>query len=75
MSTKKVKRSGKHTGLGFVVVEKSGANAISVDPGANMDLNESDVEEVVAKASRGSVLLLQLEIPLKTVRAAARAGK
>ncbi len=75
VDSKRVRRSSKHTGLGFVVVDKSGANAISVDPGANMDLGESDVEEAITDASQGSVLLLQLEIPLKTVNAAARAGR
>lgn len=70
-----VKRSSKHTGLGFVVVDKSGANAISVDPGANTDLDKSDVEEAVASAPKESVLLLQLEVPLRIVRAAARAAK
>jgi len=70
-----VKRSQLHTGLGFVVVEKSGNNAISVDPGANADIDENDVEAAIADAPRGSVLLLQLEIPVKTVIAAVRAGK
>ena len=69
-----VRRSASHTGLGFVIVDRKGANAISVDPGANSDLQESDVGRALAGSSRGSVLLLQLEVPVKTVNAAIRLG-
>jgi ribokinase len=75
IDSRHVKRTSKHTGLGFVMVEKSGANAITVDPGANMDLSVSDVEKAVDEAPPGSVLLLQLEIPAATVNAAVRAGR
>lgn len=70
-----VKRSSKHTGLGFVTVDDAGSNAISVDPGANQDLGVAEVEDALRDATKGTVLLLQLEIPMRTVRAAIRAGE
>ena len=70
-----VRRTTGNTGLGFVIVEKSGANAISVDPGANVELNAPDVEGAIDGAPEGSVLLVQLEIPVKTVNAAIRTGR
>ncbi|HYB45047.1 MAG TPA: ribokinase [Nitrososphaerales archaeon] len=70
-----VRRTSKHTGLGFVIVDGSGANSIAVDPGANMDLAGSEVARAAANAPAGSVMLLQLEIPIETVNGAIRAGR
>jgi ribokinase len=46
-----------------------------VDAGANMQLKTSEVEEALRKAPGATVMLLQLEIPLKTANAAIRLGK
>ncbi len=75
VDSEQVKRSSKHTGLGFVVVDESGANAITVDPGANMDIDRAQIDGALAGAESGSVLLLQLEIPVGLANAAIRAGK
>ena len=47
-------------------------NSIVVASGANMLLNEQDVDKVVEEMCEGDILLMQLEIPIQTVEYAAR---
>jgi ribokinase len=59
------------TGVGFIIVDNQGDNAIAVDLGANRRLAREDIdraEEVIAGAD---VLLAQLEIPPETALYAA----
>ncbi len=58
------------TGAAFVAVDEDGQNAISVSPGANLLLAASHLEAAAFEDAR--VVVLQLEIPIATVRAAAR---
>ena len=61
---------GAPTGSATIPVEDgSGENLIVVVPGANAELRPGDVEVAVVRDAR--VVLLQLEVPLETVRAAA----
>lgn len=63
---------GVPTGSATIPVEQgSGENLIVVVPGANGQLRPEDAD--VESVHRASVLLLQLEVPLETVTAAARA--
>ncbi len=59
-----------HTGVGLVIVDGSGANAISVAPGANGRLSPEDLRAHEALFTAADSVLLQLEMPLPTVRAA-----
>jgi ribokinase len=62
---------GVPTGSATIPVEEvSGENLIVVVPGANGELRPADVD--VDSVRRARVLLLQLEVPLDTVEAAAR---
>jgi ribokinase len=70
-----VRRSGTHTGLGFVIVDKRGRNAITVDAGANLELNAQDVKRAEPVISKAGVLLTQLEVPVEAVKAAAALGR
>lgn len=64
---------GELTGTATIPVEASGGeNLIVVVPGANAALSPADVE--VAEVRDADVVLLQLENPLATVRAAAAAA-
>lgn len=61
------------TGVAFITVDATAQNTIVVASGANAALTPDDLDP---HAFRGaSVLLLQLEVPLATVLAAARAGR
>jgi ribokinase len=63
---------GVPTGSATIPVEEgSGENLIVVVPGANAELRPEDAD--VESVGRATVLLLQLEVPLETVRAAVRA--
>jgi ribokinase len=65
---------GAPTGSATIPVEDgTGENLIVVVPGANAELRPADVD--VESVRRATVLLLQLEVPLATVAAAARATR
>jgi ribokinase len=65
---------GAPTGSATIPVEDgSGENLIVVVPGANAELTPEDAD--VESVHRAGVLLLQLEVPMETVHAAARATR
>ena len=67
-------RREQPTGLAIVCVSPDGDNLIVVAPGANASLGPGDVARHAAALDGADLLLLQLEIPLETVVAAARLG-
>ncbi len=62
------------SGVAAIVVDEKGENQIIVIPGANGRVNDDDVERLLPLLPQASVLLLQLEIPISAVIAAARAA-
>jgi ribokinase len=60
------------SGVALIFVAKDGENSIAVASGANMRLSPADVGKAKKVIGRASVVLMQLEVPLKTVQAAAR---
>lgn len=65
-----VRRVETHTGVALIFVEPSGANAIAVDSGANLELAPEDLEQARPALGRDSILLTQLEIGIRTASAA-----
>ena len=63
------------SGVALIVVGPDGQNIIAVAPGANRRLSPADVEAASPAFAEARVVLLQLEIPLETVMAAAKAGR
>lgn len=63
-------RSG--TGVGLPVVEPDGQNSIVIVPQANMELTVGDIEDARQSIEDADVLLLQFELPLPCVVAAAQ---
>lgn len=61
------------TGTALILVAEDGENMIAVVPGANDSVLPGDVDK--ARLQKRDVLLLQNEIPLKTVRAALEAAR
>lgn len=59
------------SGVALIMVSQAGENMIAVAPGANGLLSPADVEAAQDVISQADCLLLQLEIPLETVAAAA----
>lgn len=55
------------SGTALIAVDRKGNNQIVVSPGANSALVPQDIERLKSNFSEKSVMLLQLEIPLKTV--------
>ncbi|MFC7384599.1 ribokinase [Sphaerisporangium rhizosphaerae] len=63
------------TGVAMISVGPEGDNSIIVSPGANARLSEQDVAESGDLLRSAPVVSLQLETPLPTVLAAARAAR
>ena len=67
--------SSSSSGVALIVVEDSAENIIIVVPGANGQVGEQDLQRLDGVLERSKVLLLQLEVPLNTVTAAAKLAK
>ncbi|MFZ5892815.1 MAG: ribokinase [Myxococcota bacterium] len=74
-----VKSSVEHsTGLAMIVVRADGDKTILLAPGANDDFSTADAQriaEMLKRASPGSVLSIDLEVPSLVVRAATASAK
>ena len=58
------------SGIAVIILNESGQNSIVVAPGANATCRPDDLRPVAALFGMADFLLLQLEIPLKTIEAA-----
>ncbi len=63
------------SGVALTSVDMVGQSSTVVAPGANGKLSPEDVAAAVDLIRSASVLLLQLEVPMETVRAAAKLAK
>jgi ribokinase len=59
------------SGVALIFVAADGENSIGVASGANLCLSPADVQRAVDVIAGADVLVMQLETPLETVRAAA----
>lgn len=62
------------SGVAVITVDDAGENQIIVIPGANGLVDNEDVERLSSLLPRSKALLLQLEVPMSAVVAAAKAG-
>ena len=69
------KIAGTETGKAFIEIEKSGQNSISVIAGANAAVDEDLVKAQEEKFAKGDAVVMQLEIPMPAVVAAAKLAK
>ncbi|MBI1387359.1 MAG: ribokinase [bacterium] len=69
-----VKDKSAASGAALILVDRAGENSIAVAPGANANLSPRDVEPLQDEVQEGDLILLQLEIPISTVRRAAEIG-
>ncbi|GAA5222353.1 ribokinase [Membranihabitans marinus] len=63
------------SGVALITVDKDGENSIVVAPGANGKLMPEEVIPTLNKIDNISILLMQLEIPMNTVREVAEYGR
>lgn len=64
-----------HSGVAAIAVAETGENHITVIPGANGQVSETDLDRLQEILPQATHLLLQLEVPLNAVVAAAKAAK
>ncbi len=62
---------GTHSGIALINVADDGENSISVAPGANSYLLPEDIFSIEEVFTNAKMVLVQLEVPIKTVKAAA----
>lgn len=72
IDTELITASSKPSGIALISVDKSGENSIVVASGANLDLSPDDIMAIEPEIIKADIMLLQLEIPMETVLAAAR---
>lgn len=60
------------SGVALIFVDRQGENSIAVASGANMKLSPGDIDAARDVIALANTLLLQLDIPQETVKAAAR---
>ena len=75
VNTDNVKRMNAHTGIALIVREADGDNRIILAAGANGQIDPSMIKTIKTVIEGAGFLLLQLEIPLKTVEYAAELAK
>jgi len=63
------------TALGVILIGQDGENAIIQAPGANRTVSAADVTRALPAIADAKAVLLQLEVPLETTLAAARAAR
>jgi ribokinase len=63
------------TGTALILVGGDGENMIAVVPGANGTISPDQAAEAVSSSQPGDILMLQLEVPAASVKAALQAAK
>jgi ribokinase len=63
------------TGVAVITIDAAGQNQIVLAPGANARLTPADLDRYRSLIEGAAILLLQLEVPLDTVEAAARMAR
>jgi ribokinase len=60
------------TGVALITVDQNGENCIAIASGANAALHPGNIEKAIDVIESADILLMQLEIPMKTVEYAAK---
>src|SRR5687767_6203496 len=56
------------SGVALITVDNNGENCIAVAPGANAALHSNDIDKAEMALGKASIILVQLEIPLDTIK-------
>lgn len=76
IDTSKINISKKlPTGAGFIICSADGQNIITIDIGANADLNPDAIDLLSSDILPGDIVLIQMEIPVESVLYAAQVAK
>ncbi|MDP0487927.1 MAG: ribokinase [Fusobacterium sp. JB020] len=67
IQTKHIKKVETNTGIATIVVDENADNTIIVVPGANFEINKTDIDNNINLIKEADIILLQLEIPIEIV--------
>jgi ribokinase len=62
-----IRDSENASGVAFILIDEKGENMISVAPGSNFNLSEEEIRSKTDVIKNASVLVVQMEIPIKTI--------
>lgn len=62
-----IRDSENASGVAFILIDEKGENMISVAPGSNFKLSIEDIRSKADVIKNASVLVVQMEIPIKTI--------
>ncbi|MBY8992304.1 MAG: ribokinase [Candidatus Lokiarchaeota archaeon] len=62
-----IRDSENASGVAFILIDEKGENMISVAPGSNFNLSVEDIRSKADVIKNASVLVVQMEIPIKTI--------
>ncbi|CEO27854.1 ribokinase [Paraclostridium sordellii] len=63
------------SGVALITVDKNAENSIVVSPGANFKLEESDIDKCIDGIKESSIVVIQLETPIDTIKYALEKSK
>ncbi|WP_195948243.1 ribokinase [Paraclostridium bifermentans] len=63
------------SGVALITVDKNAENSIVVSPGANFELTESDIDKCIDGIKESSIVVIQLETPIDTIKYALEKSK
>lgn len=63
------------SGVALITVDKNAENSIVVSPGANFELTGSDIDKCVDGIKESSIVVIQLETPIDTIKYALEKSK
>jgi len=69
------KTPGVHSGIALITVDSKGENTIVVAPGADNYLLPNDIDDAEESLKKSKILLIQYEIPPKTIQYAVKKAK
>ena len=69
------KTPGVHSGIALITVDSKGENTIVVAPGADNYLLPKDIDDAEESLKKSKILLIQYEIPPKTIQYAVKKAK
>ena len=72
VNTKYVTQTNSPSGVALIIVDSAGGNEIVVASGANQKLSLRDIKSAVSAIASSAVLVVQLEVQMKTVEFAAQ---
>ncbi len=75
VDTKYISLADCATGVALITVDKNAENSIVVAPGANYEVDKTDIDENLEAIQNSDIVVTQLETPIETIKYALKKSK